>query len=204
MTFCSKNCYFGRINFRSNDPFLKKTLSVKRLFNHMEWLLLEKSFRSNDITVKSTFGQMIPFSKRKLSDKKLFGQMTILSNDPLSNFFFGYITFFVESRFGQPIFCFIFWTNNLSVKRRSVKHWFGQKKNFGQTAFGQMTFGKPNQWFSIKWTKTALIKRRKKRKIAILFSFVQQISLSVDFDGSLKFWVLRIPYRFQLRIRKWK
>jgi hypothetical protein len=86
------------MNSRPNDNFSKMTIFQKKKnvdvdhFSKKAFGLM--NFRSNDLSVDYHF------------QKKASGQMNIRSNEfsvkrPCAHFFFGQMTFFVESRFGQ-------------------------------------------------------------------------------------------------------
>jgi hypothetical protein len=149
---------FGQMTFRSNDLSVK-WLFFEKAFGQMyfrsnelsvKWPYFEKSFRSNEFSVKCHFGHLTSFSNL------IFGQMTLFQ-------------IFSDKR---PLdkFCFrpndFFRSNELSVKRRSVKWYFGQMafRSNGVRPNGVRSNGvsvkrrsvKKNRLndFSVKWSRT--------------------------------------------------
>jgi hypothetical protein len=152
---CPCVLFYWNMNSRSNDNISETTIFQKKTFGQM-------NFRSNDIPVKWTFGQMIIF-------RNSFRSNEFSVKWPCVQYFFGQMTFFVESRFGQMT---IFWkksviwpfgkmnfrSNGIRLNVDSVEWTFGQMA-FGQTVLGRMVFRsnglsvKKFRWndFSVKW-----------------------------------------------------
>jgi hypothetical protein len=155
---------------RANDNFSKTTIFQKKKFGQMTFF--QKSFQSNELSVKWLFGQMTIFRK-KLSVKWTFGQINFCSKELVRNYFsvkwhfsekknrsfdlsvrFGYS---VEWAFGQ----------GHSVKRYSVK-W----------CFVQWFFGKVIQNPCFCFDEFTQILKKKKSKNCFSFKFKNFQSLN--------------------------